>query len=417
MGDWVPVLEMPELRALIDQANQAPAAAAPPAAGMFPPAAAVAPAAAVTTTARRAGGRSQGTTDLFGGVATAGSENDVATSATALPGSTPYEAKPTGARNENSVLFSLDSLKIGLTAPAPGAAPVGNKPQAPERRAARPYSQPDDPFGMSAGNSGVAKLGGGGTNPLFGSDNQALLFAPPPPPDPPPRPVIRADPLAGQFADVLAPPARKLPSKRTLMIGGGVGLLVLIGVIALATSGGGEKTADATEGIKSETSEVEKPKPRPEPEAKKEEPPKPAETEKTAATSEKKEPSEAEKKAAASAPKKKTDSKPDEEKKSEPTPAVASGDGPPFNKGAAVSALTSASSAASGCKRPGGPTGTGKVTVTFAPNGRVTQASVAGGSYGGTSVGGCVASVFRRAKIPAFSGNAVTVSKSFNISP
>jgi hypothetical protein len=32
-------------------------------------------------------------------------------------------------------------------------------------------------------------------------------------------------------------------------------------------------------------------------------------------------------------------------------------------------------------------------------------------------VGGCVAAVFRRAKIPPFAGNPVTVSKSFSIKP
>jgi hypothetical protein len=254
------------------------------------------------------------------------------------------------------------------------------------------------------------------------------LFAPPPPPEPPPRPVVRADPLAGQFADVLAPPPRKLPSKRVLAIGGGIGALLLVGVISLAMSGGEEKPkVDMAEIIKAEEKEAAEKKARKaeaEAKAKQEEAAKAAETEKAAATtpaaaSEKKEPTEEEKKRYAEAQKKKGDTKAAaaEEKKAEPTPAVASGDGPAFNKGAAVSALTSASSAASGCKRPGGPTGSGKVTVTFAPNGRVTSASVSGGSYGGTSVGGCVASVFRRAKIPAFGGNAVTVSKSFNISP
>jgi hypothetical protein len=38
-----------------------------------------------------------------------------------------------------------------------------------------------------------------------------------------------------------------------------------------------------------------------------------------------------------------------------------------------------------------------------------------GPPFSGTAVGGCVASAFKRAKVPAFSGNAVTVSKSFAI--
>jgi hypothetical protein len=55
--------------------------------------------------------------------------------------------------------------------------------------------------------------------------------------------------------------------------------------------------------------------------------------------------------------------------------------------------------------------------VTFAPSGRVTSANVSGGDFGGSPVGSCVASVFRRASVPAFSGDPVTVSKSFNIAP
>jgi hypothetical protein len=55
------------------------------------------------------------------------------------------------------------------------------------------------------------------------------------------------------------------------------------------------------------------------------------------------------------------------------------------------------------------------VQVTFATSGRVTTANVAGPPFGGTSVGGCVAGIFRKARIPAFSGNPVTVSKSFSI--
>jgi hypothetical protein len=69
------------------------------------------------------------------------------------------------------------------------------------------------------------------------------------------------------------------------------------------------------------------------------------------------------------------------------------------------------------CKRPEGPWGSGKALVTFAPSGRATTANVTGSSFGGTPVGGCVANIFRRAKIPPFTGDPVTVSKSFTISP
>jgi predicted Zn finger-like uncharacterized protein len=87
----------------------------------------------------------------------------------------------------------------------------------------------------------------------------------------------------------------------------------------------------------------------------------------------------------------------------------------PFDRGAAVSALNAAAGAASGCKKPDGPTGTGRVSVTFAPTGRVTSSNVEGPPFAGTSVGGCVAARFRGASVPPFTGSPVTVHKSFTI--
>jgi hypothetical protein len=91
-----------------------------------------------------------------------------------------------------------------------------------------------------------------------------------------------------------------------------------------------------------------------------------------------------------------------------------SGSGP-FSVSAAQVALTQAAANAASCAKPGGPTGQGKAQVTFAPSGRVTSANVASAPFAGTAVGGCVAGVFRRARVPAFSGEPVTVSKSFRI--
>ena len=62
----------------------------------------------------------------------------------------------------------------------------------------------------------------------------------------------------------------------------------------------------------------------------------------------------------------------------------------------------------------GGPTGKGRVSVTFSPSGRATSANV-GPPFAGTSVGSCAARAFRSASVPPFSGGAVTVSKSFFI--
>jgi hypothetical protein len=89
---------------------------------------------------------------------------------------------------------------------------------------------------------------------------------------------------------------------------------------------------------------------------------------------------------------------------------------PPFDTSAAKAALEAAAANAASCKKPDGPTGKGKVQVTFSPKtGRATSANVVEGAFGGTPVGGCVAKLFRAAKVPPFSGDPVSVAKSFSI--
>jgi predicted Zn finger-like uncharacterized protein len=194
MGDWVPILECPELTALLN-APQAGAAAAPQQAAAVRPGSAR-PAA---TAARSGAGRVQVGTDLFAGAAASGSEaEDVNTSAPVLPqGARGDDGKPTGQRNENSVLFSLDALKAGFAAPAA-------KPAEPVKRGAPGRGGPatDDPFGL--GGAAVAAA------PMFSmADNAALLTAPAPPE--PPKPVISF------AADPSAPPQAQ-SSKKGLII-------------------------------------------------------------------------------------------------------------------------------------------------------------------------------------------------------
>jgi cytoskeletal protein RodZ len=98
-------------------------------------------------------------------------------------------------------------------------------------------------------------------------------------------------------------------------------------------------------------------------------------------------------------------------KETAPKPA---GGAAEFDPGAAKAALTSAASNASSCKEAGGPTGSGKVSITFAPSGRPTSVAVTG-ELAGTTVGSCVARTFRAARVPPFSGDAVSVSKSFSV--
>jgi predicted Zn finger-like uncharacterized protein len=100
-----------------------------------------------------------------------------------------------------------------------------------------------------------------------------------------------------------------------------------------------------------------------------------------------------------------------------PTPAPApapAGGGGDFDAAAAKTALTAAAGNASSCKEPGGATGNGRVSITFAPSGRPTSVAVTG-DLAGTTVGSCVARLFRQTRVPAFSGDPVTVAKGFTV--
>jgi len=391
MGDWTAVQEHPDLKPLL----AAPAAPSPAAAA---PAAVAAPASAGGA-ARLAGkGRSAatGAVDLFGGVDVAGSEEeeDVATSAPVVPqaGTSAYDdGKLTGARNENSVLFSLDALKGGLSAEPPKKVP-----------ASKPKASPLD-FGAPDLMAGAAP------NPIFNLNaDQALLTAPAPPEPPPPR-VVAASGAPG------APGLNKM-----WLIGGGVGMLLLVGVaFALGRSGSsdeakddGAKTAASAVEAKTAEKEVASEKKEEKEEPKAEEPK--AEASAAPVASASAAPAATGGKPGTTAPsdKKGTASPTTPKETKEPAASAATG---PFSVSAAQVALTQAAGNAQGCKKPDGPTGSGKVQVTFAPSGRVTSANVNGAPFAGTPVGGCVASAFRRARIPAFTGNPVTVSKSFSV--
>ena len=86
----------------------------------------------------------------------------------------------------------------------------------------------------------------------------------------------------------------------------------------------------------------------------------------------------------------------------------------PLNRGAALAALGSASAAAAACKRADGPNGSGSASVTFSPDGPVKTVTVSA-PFAGTAVGQCVATVFRGAHVPPFSGSSITLPKSFQI--
>jgi predicted Zn finger-like uncharacterized protein len=370
--------------------------------------------AATRPAATRAQSQPDNTQDLFGGIDAAGAEEEVATSAPIIPqaGTSSYgDGNMTGARNENSVLFSLDALKAGFSPSAPAAKPTAKAPKAPSG-GGRPQqpSNPDDPFGMGA-SAGLMGVGGGCA--LFGGNNQALLTAPAPPPPP-----VAPSPAQLSVGFAQAAPAR--PNNKLVLIVGSIGGVVIIGLILALVFGRKHDETPSAEGSASPSASA---APSALAELKKDEPPasKPDETPAASA-------SVAPAESASAAPDAKTADKTPTavavavaktattdatKKKEDPIPPGPS-DAPAFSKSSAISALTAASMSASACKKPGGPTGSGKATVTFAPSGRVTTATVSG-AFAGTPVGGCVASGFRKAHVPAFSGSAVTVSKSFSI--
>jgi hypothetical protein len=82
----------------------------------------------------------------------------------------------------------------------------------------------------------------------------------------------------------------------------------------------------------------------------------------------------------------------------------------PFDRAAASAALDASAAAAMSCRRPETPPGAARVSVTFAPSGRVTTAIVAG-AFAGTVEGGCIARTFREARVEPFDGGLVTVHK------
>jgi serine/threonine protein kinase len=86
----------------------------------------------------------------------------------------------------------------------------------------------------------------------------------------------------------------------------------------------------------------------------------------------------------------------------------------PLNRASALTSLSAAANSAASCKRPGGPSGAGTVSVTFSPEGPVSSVNVSA-PFGGTPVGACIQTVFRGAHVAPFSGSAVTLSKSFRI--
>ena len=97
-------------------------------------------------------------------------------------------------------------------------------------------------------------------------------------------------------------------------------------------------------------------------------------------------------------------------KPKKPTTAAPSDD-TPFDRGAAAASLSSVD--LKKCKSTNAPKGEGHVLVKFFPAGSAAEASVDKGPLMGTPTAKCIAAEFKKAKVPAFTGDMVSVGKSF----
>lgn len=84
---------------------------------------------------------------------------------------------------------------------------------------------------------------------------------------------------------------------------------------------------------------------------------------------------------------------------------------PEFDKAAAVTAITEAN--LTKCKATNAAKGEGHVMITFATSGEASDVKIDRGPWVGTPVAKCMVKEFKKAKVPAFKGDAVTVGKTF----
>lgn len=87
-----------------------------------------------------------------------------------------------------------------------------------------------------------------------------------------------------------------------------------------------------------------------------------------------------------------------------------------FNLKAAKAALGSAALQVKNCRPAGGPTGSGRVQLRYAPSGKVTNVTVLTPAFVNSAAEGCIKMLFRRASAPAFAGvPSVVLTEGFEI--
>lgn len=402
LPDWLPLREIeslhhaclagpkPSIALDPSQADEGPTRVGDPRApngnvgygGAATPAAAAASSAAAAAAARRAGGRAPGA-DLFGGAALAGSEEDVVSSAAQFPAPQAGEAKLTGQRNETSVLFSLNAMP---NPGAPGARPPSAPPPGGREGTAdasglidiRQIGEQTMARGPGARSSGrvddIMNLAGGGA---FSPALNAPMLAPPPVEAP------VAEVSTSIALDPSGMPAQKSNKLLLLLLAGGAFLFLAIGavvvVVVLTAKSDTPAVASATPSSRASA--------------------KPPET--SAATTQAA--------TTAKAPEPPPSAAPSASASAEP---VGDPSAPAFNKDAVKTALSPIVDQAQSCGKQGG--GKVKLTIKFSPTGEVMKVTPQA-PFEGTPVGNCLAERFKAAKIPAFSGPAIEVTKTVTV--
>ncbi|APR76344.1 serine/threonine protein kinase [Minicystis rosea] len=85
-----------------------------------------------------------------------------------------------------------------------------------------------------------------------------------------------------------------------------------------------------------------------------------------------------------------------------------------LDRSTATSALTAVAPRAARCLSSDASM-SARISVTFAPSGRVTKATINGGPLAGTRAGSCVATMLRSASVPPFDGKPVTVNMTMRL--
>jgi predicted Zn finger-like uncharacterized protein len=234
-ADWKPIKNVPELAAAAKGGGARPSSKTPARTASRGASAAPAAQAGAKTpwddsgakAASRAQARGASGRDLFGGIATAGSEEEVTTSAPEEP---PAPAI-TGARNESSVLFSL----AALTATTGGGSPAGDSAPVLVGKARKEDSGLIDLKALAAS----------------GEQQQASPLAMPAPLLGLAAPLGLAPPLGGGVESSISIPEPPPPKSRAGMFVAGAVVLAgaAVAITVAATSGSREPAAPPTPSV------------------------------------------------------------------------------------------------------------------------------------------------------------------------